>query len=125
MSAVLVDTDVLIEVLRGRDRALLLRWTALGSGTDAVLYSPVTVAELWHGMRPAEEAVVLQLLDAMIPLPIDAQIGRRAGEYLRRFHKSHGVETSDALIAATAAVHGCSLRTRNRKQYPMRDVELY
>ena len=125
MSAVLVDTDVVIEVLRGRDRALLSRWSALGGGTDVVLYSPVTVAELWHGMRPAEEAVVLQLLDAMIPLPIDAQIGRRAGEYLRRFHKSHGVETSDALIAATAAVHGCSLWTRNRKQYPMRDVELY
>ncbi|MGB7759773.1 MAG: type II toxin-antitoxin system VapC family toxin [Bryobacteraceae bacterium] len=125
MSAVLVDTDVVIEVLRGRDRALLSRWTALGSGTDAVLYSPVTVAELWHGMRATEEAVVLRLLDAMIPLPIDAGIGRRAGEYLRRFHKSHGVETSDALIAATAAVHGCSLWTRNRKHYPMRDVELY
>jgi predicted nucleic acid-binding protein len=125
MSAVLVDTDVVIEVLRGRDRALLSRWTALGSGTDAVLYSPVTVAELWHGVRPAEEALVLQLLDTIISLPIDAQIGRRAGEYLRRFHKSHGVETSDALIAATAAVHSCALWTRNRKHYPMRDIELY
>ncbi|MGA2038604.1 MAG: type II toxin-antitoxin system VapC family toxin [Bryobacteraceae bacterium] len=125
MSAVLVDTDVVIEVLRGRDRALLSRWSALGGGTDVVLYSPVTVAELWHGIRPAEEAAVQGLLDAMIALAIDAQIGRRAGEYLRRFHKSHGVETSDALIAATAAVHGCALWTRNRKHYPMRDIELY
>ena len=125
MSAVLVDTDVVIEVLRGRDRALLSRWTALGSGTDAVLYSPVTVAELWHGMRAAEEAIVLRLLDAMIPLPIDAEIGRRAGEYLRRFHKSHGVETADALIAATAVVNGCSLWTRNREHYPMREIQHY
>jgi len=125
MSAVLVDTDILIEVLRGRDHKLLSRWMALGGGTDAVLYSPVTVAELWHGVRPAEEAMVLQLLDTMIPLPIDAQVGRRAGEYLRQFHKSHGVETSDALIAATAAVHGCALWTRNRKHYPMRDIVQY
>jgi len=125
VTAVLVDTDVIIEVLRDRDRALLSRWIALADGADAVLYSPVTVAELWHGMRPAEEAAVLGLLDAMIALPIDAQIGRRAGDYLRRFHKSHGVETADALIAATAATHACSLWTRNRKHYPMRDIHLY
>jgi predicted nucleic acid-binding protein len=44
-------------------------------------------------------------------------IGRRAGGYLRQF-------LGDALIAAAAAVHGCALWTRNRKHYPMEDIEL-
>ena len=51
-------------------------------------------------------------------------IGRRAGGYLRQFHRSHGLDIGDALIAAAAAVHGCALWTRNRKHYPMKDIEL-
>ena len=51
-------------------------------------------------------------------------IGRRAGGYLRQFRRSHGLDIGDALIAATAAVHGCALWTRNRKHYPMKDIEL-
>ena len=51
-------------------------------------------------------------------------IGRRAGGYLRQFHRSHGLDIGDALIAATAAVHGCALWTCNRKHYPMKDIEL-
>jgi predicted nucleic acid-binding protein len=51
-------------------------------------------------------------------------IGRRAGDYLRQFHCSHGLALGDALIAAAAAVHGCALWTRNRKHYPMEDIEL-
>ena len=48
----------------------------------------------------------------------------RAGIYLRQFHRSHGLDIGDALIAATAAVHGCALWTRNHKHYPMKDIEL-
>jgi len=58
-------------------------------------------------------------------VPVDQEIGRRAGEYLRAFHASHGTELGDALIAATAAVHTCALWTQNRKHYPMPDLELF
>jgi len=122
--ALLVDTDILIEVLRGRD-PVLTTWRRLSETTDAVLYSAVTVAELWHGLRPGEEAAVSRLLDALIPVPVDAEVGRRAGEYLRRFRPSHGIELGDALIAASAAVHGCTLWTRNRKHYPMKDFRFF
>jgi len=118
--ALLVDTDILIEVLRGRD-PVLTTWRRLSETTDAVLYSAVTVAELWHGLRPGEEAAVSRLLEALISIPVDAEIGRRAGEYLRSFRPSHGLELGDAMIAASAAVHGCTLWTRNRKHYPMKD----
>jgi predicted nucleic acid-binding protein len=124
LKTVLLDTDILIEVLRQRDEAILEEWRRLGRNAELVLYTPVTMAELWHGLRQGEEAAVSKVLETLICVPLDAEIGRRAGDYLRRFHRSHGLALGDALIAATAAVHGCALWTRNRKHYPMKDIEL-
>ena len=124
MKTVLLDTDILVEVLRQRDAAILTQWRRITGGTDPVLYTPVTAAELWHGLRPGEEAAALEVLSTLICVPLNDDIGRRAGDYLRRFHRSHGLALGDALIAAAAAVHGCALWTRNRKHYPMKDIEL-
>ena len=57
--------------------------------------------------------------------PADAAVGRRAGEYLRRYRNTHGVELGDALIAATAVVNGAMLWTRDRKHYPMKEVSFF
>jgi hypothetical protein len=43
---VLVDSDVLIEVSRGKDQKILSRWTELSQSKISILYSPVTAAEL-------------------------------------------------------------------------------
>jgi predicted nucleic acid-binding protein len=124
MSNILVDTDILIEVLRAQDPAILEAWQTLSGSGDAVLYSAITVAELWHGLRPREEASVTRLLSALTCLHVDAEIARCAGKYLKRFRSSHGTELGDALIAASAAISGCALWTRNRKHYPMKDIQL-
>ena len=124
MKTVLLDTDILIEVFRQRDKAIMEEWRQLGRGAELVFYTPVTLAELWHGLRQGEETTVSKILDTIICVPLDAEIGRQAGSYLRQFHRSHGLGIGDALIAATAAVHGCALWTRNRKHYPMKDIEL-
>ena len=51
--SVLVDSDILIEVSRGRDKELVARWVELSRSNAAVLYSPVNAAELWAGrFRP-------------------------------------------------------------------------
>jgi len=125
MSAVLVDSDVLIEVLRGRNRAILDRWIDLRDSGDPVVYSPITAAEIWRGVRPSETSAVGAAFSALVCIPIDAAIGKRAGEYLARYHASHGIELGDAFIAATAAVHELRLWTRNRKHFPMRDIHHY
>lgn len=124
MKTVLLDTDILIEVLRQRDAAIMEEWRRLGRSAELVLYTPVTAAELWPGLRSGEEAAVSKMLETLTCVPLDAEIGRRAGSYLRQFHRSHGLALGDALIAATAVVHGCALWTRNRKHYPMKDIEL-
>jgi predicted nucleic acid-binding protein len=119
---VLVDSDVLIELLRGRNAEIVGRWSELSQSNVLVAYSPVTCAEIWHGARARETDAIAAVFGALTCIPIDAIIGKRAGEYLARFHASHAVELGDALIAATASVHALRLWTRNRKHFPMRDV---
>ena len=125
MISVLIDSDVLIEVTRARDHALLARWNDLSNGDTPLLCSPVTVAELWHGARPTEQPALNALFAAIECVAIDARIGQRAGDYLRQFFRSHHVELADALIAATASIHNFQLWTRNRRHYPMKDLLFY
>ncbi len=122
---ILVDSDVLIEVSRGKDEAILARWAELSHSDDLVLYSPVTVAELWAGARAHEYESLHRLFRALLCAPIDNETARQAGDCLRRYRKSHGVELGDALIAAAALLHRAKLWTRNRKHYPMKELAFY
>ncbi|MDQ1474442.1 MAG: hypothetical protein QOJ99_5922 [Bryobacterales bacterium] len=122
---VLVDSDILIEVSRGRNADIVSRWTDLAHSEAAVLYSPVSVAELWAGARPNEHEALNNLFQALTATPIDRETGRQAGIYLHRYRRSHGVEIADALIAASAVAHGAELWTRNRKHYPMKEVTFF
>jgi len=109
---VLTDSDILIEVSRGRDRAVVAQWLELSRSDAMILFSAVSAAELWAGARPSEHEAMEALFNALVCVPADAAIGRRAGEYLRSYRKSHGVELGDALIAASAVATGARLWTR-------------
>lgn len=122
---ILVDSDILIEVSRARDEAIVARWRELSQSDVTILYSPVTAAELWAGARPKEYAPLTALFRALLCAPADAETGRLAGDYLRQYRKSHSVELGDALIAAAAVQNQAALWTRNRKHYPMKGISFY
>src|SRR5438105_1289098 len=111
---VLVDSDILIEVSRGRDAAIVSKWLNLSNVDAVVLYSPVSVAELWAGARPKEHDALNNLFRALTCTGIDQEAGRQAGAYLRQYRQSHGVEVADAFIAASAVANQAQLWTRNR-----------
>ena len=123
--SVLVDSDILIDVSRGRDTGLVSRWTELSRSEVGILYSPVSAAELWAGARPAEQDALNNLFRTLTCIPIDAETGRQAGDYLKRYRKSHAVELGDALIAAGAVLNNAALWTRNRKHYPMKELAFF
>ncbi len=125
MSGVLIDSDVLIEVLRGRNTDVTNAWLNVISSSEPLFYSPVSSAEIRHGMRESERDVVERLFSGTTCVPIDEEIGKLAGDYIRAFRASHSVELADALIAASAAVHQLQLWTRNPKHFPMKDLELF
>ena len=121
---ILIDSDILIEVLRGRDKRIVEDWLKWSASTDPILYSPVSQAELWAGARPGERDAIANLFQALECVPIDGEIGHLAGDYLRQYQKSHSLELGDALIAASAVLRNAAVWTRNRKHYPMRALSL-
>jgi predicted nucleic acid-binding protein len=120
--SVLIDSDIVIEVLRARNQTIVAQWSALAESSSTVFVSPVTFAEVGAGALDHEIERIAQLLASLACAPIDEKTGRLAGEYVRRYGKSHNLKIADALIAASAAQCKAALWTRNRKHYPMPDV---
>lgn len=111
-----LDTSVLIDVLRGRPAAMA--W--LAALQQVPVCSEVTRAEVLRGMRSHERSATEELLTSLRWAPVDEVIGRRAGELGRRHRRSHrGIAVADLLIAATAMVHDASLATGNVRHFPM------
>lgn len=112
----LVDTDVLIDFLRGRPEA---RDFVAGLPRDAAV-SVLTVAELHVGVRDGDERLALDaMLDTFRVLPLEDSVARTGGLFRRDYGKSHGVGLNDALIAAAVLEQGLTLATLNVKHYPM------
>ncbi len=112
----LIDTDVLIEYLRGRDEAV----EYLEGLTSDLYLSVISVAELFAGVKGDEEEKSLeQLLQAFVILPVTEKTARLGGLYRREYRPSHGTGLADALIAATSEESGADLVTFNRRHFPM------
>lgn len=122
---ILLDSDIVIEVLRARDAAVLSKWTALVGSSSAIFFSPVTAAEVWAGARPNEHKAISRFFHPLTCAPANLNTGQLAGEFLRQFSKSHSLDVADALIAATAFQNQAALWTRNRKHYPMTNLTFY
>ena len=121
---ILIDSDILIEVMRGRDTRIVEDWLKWSASTGPILYSPVSQAELRAGARPSERDAIANLFQVLECVPIDDEIGHLAGDYLRQYQKSHSLELGDALIAASAVLRSAAVWTQNRKHYPMRALSL-
>lgn len=124
MTRILLDSDIVIEWLRGHE-PFVQRIQALIENHAQLFWTPVSIAEIFAGVRKGEEDGVANLFVLLEPLPITPEIGRKAGQFLKSFAKSHGVELGDALIAASASTAGLSLWTLNRKHYPMKGLHFH
>lgn len=122
---IFLDSDIVIEVLRSRDQAILSEWDALANTDGEILFSPITAAEIWAGARPHEYADISNFFLPLTCLPISHEVGETAGQFMRRYRKSHSLEVPDAIIAASAVVTEGRLWTLNRKHFPMPELSLY
>ena len=114
MAEVLLDSDILIDHLRGYEpaRQYLKRFEV---GEVQGYLSIITVAELAAGQmrQEEEEAKVQQLLALFTHIDLDFTIAWRGGELRRQYH----TRLADALIAATALQHNLQLATRNLQHF--------
>ena len=124
VAGVLYDSDVIIELLRGR-APVVAQAIALEQDGVPTYATAIAWAEIYAGVRAGEEPLTEAFFEARGEVPLDGTIGRRAGAYVARYGRSHGVELADALVAAAAATSGLRLWTLNRKHYPMPDLQFY
>jgi predicted nucleic acid-binding protein len=122
--SVLLDTTVLIDVLRGRPLTVE-RLRALRRHGDVPSTTPISVEEIYRGLREVERASASRLFDGLRIAPIGRSEGIRAGDW-RRDHASTGVTLAqaDCLIAAVAVATGVPLATGNPKHFPMHELEV-
>lgn len=111
----IVDTDVIIDHLRGVEKAkeFLRRFEKKESNG---FYSTITEAEIFSGKRMDsldEQRKVGRLLGLMERVNVDSRIARKAGEIRRKYE----VSLPDAIIAATAVIKEAKIATRNAKHY--------
>ena len=116
---VLLDTTVLIDVLRGNPaRHVVLSGLVIAGHTLAT--SAINIGEVYAGMRPAEEQATSDFLSNLDCYPVTTAIAKRAG--LLKYASARRGKTltlADMMVAATALEHGLILMTDNRKDFPL------
>jgi toxin FitB len=119
----LLDTNVVSELRRPRPHGAVVAW--LESVSDADLHlSAVTIGEIQAGIEIAREqdqdkaaeieAWLEQVAETYNILSRDAATFR---SWARLMHRRSGRLIEDAMIAATAAVHGLIIVTRNVRDF--------
>jgi predicted nucleic acid-binding protein len=116
---VVIDSSVLIDHLRGDERARDVLRRRVNAGEE--LWGVVIArAEVLAGMRAPERRQTELLLDQLRWLDIDVELADAAGATARRLRRSHpGLQLADCLIAAGTAQLGASLLTQNVRHFPM------
>ena len=120
---VLIDSDVLIWVARGNQRAV----AALQELADSYV-SAVSYMELVQGCRNKNELKLMQKAFKSNDhdlLPVTDNISDLACKLVEQYALSHSVFLADALIAATAMSHNLTLLSGNDKHFAaIKDLKL-
>lgn len=117
----LFDTDVLIDILRGKQETGI-EVDKLTDNADELVCSVITVAELLAGMKKSEASATEGLLKDLIKMDVTEEIARIAS-HLKSI-KSHKISLDDCLIAASALTINAQLVTKNGKHYPFKELNL-
>lgn len=127
----LLDTNVVSELRKPRPHGGAAAW--LESLDDEQLYvSAVTLGEIQAGIELTREQDVQKALDieawldllagSYNILPMDAAIFRA---WARLMHRKSDTLYEDAMIAATAVVHGLTVATRNVTDFNALGLEVF
>jgi len=124
MTVILLDSSVIFDHLNGRFRRTEFLMRLMNQG-HIFASCPVTLTEVYSGVRPGEEKKTEAFLNSLEFLPVTQEVARHAG-LLRRDWQKKGQTLSytDVTIAAIALSNDVPLLTDNKKHFPMAELEL-
>lgn len=122
---ILLDTDILVDFCHDQKYAKKLIAELQAQGQ--VRISILSIAELRAGFTSKQAKFFLpKLYDIALIVNVNVKIAELAGEFRFEYgSKGKSLSTIDTLIAATAIIEDCQLVTRNKKDFPMRQLKLY
>lgn len=114
---ILVDSDVLIDALRGREPARSRIAEGLEAGT--LVTTAITAFELRSGARtPKQEEDIEALLTPLGIVPFDGDASRAAARARRELERrGETIGMADYLIAGVCLARALPLLTRNRDHF--------
>jgi predicted nucleic acid-binding protein len=114
MEKVILDTNILIEILKGNEETIR---TVEALSCDLAI-SSITAMELYYGaLDKAETRKIEKFIHHFGVVYPDEVISRRATGLVKHYAKSHTLNIPDSIIAATALTQGHPLLTYNRKDF--------
>lgn len=114
-----VDTSVLVDHLRGVEKATEVMTDAIGSGR-LLVSSVLCRLEVVAGVRRGEERRTNRLLATIEWWPVDEVVIEEAESLARRHGAANrGIGAVDYCLAATTVVLAADLATTNVKHFPM------
>ena len=119
MNKFLVDSDIIIWYLKGRDKEVQLLEELSEKGE--LFTSVVTIAEIRAGLTKDAKKIILELKNIFKPLDITEEIAELTGEFKQKYK----LDIADMFIAATAVVNKLTLVTYNKKHFSMPQIKLY
>jgi predicted nucleic acid-binding protein len=124
MARVLLDTTVLIDVLRGRPGSIA-QLRRLRDRGDLPCACAVNVEEIARDLRSGEEEPVLRLVAGLDLVPLGEREGWRAGTWRRELAaRGQTLSQADCLVAAAALTIGGRLATGNPQDFPMPELDV-
>lgn len=125
MKPFLLDTNVIIDALRKRNNRHLLVEQFLDQG-QPLASCPITITEIYAGMRPHEEKPTRAFMRSLLFFGITEEVAEQAGLLKAQYSKrGKAISFQDASIAAVCIAHGCMLVTENTSDFPMPELQLY
>jgi predicted nucleic acid-binding protein len=114
MEMILLDTNILIEVLKGDNKTI----DKIQHLNQTLAISSISVMELYYGaLNKAELTKLEKFVSLFHIIQLSENISIQATKLVKTYAKSHHLDIPDSLIASTALVNHCKLFTYNIKDF--------